>query len=186
METFFNNLLEFFFILIGLQLIYTAYKVFTNKSNSKRIGTSLFWLDLGLLFMLGKFLPNIASGLLVVLLGVISLFRQFEVSKFAAFDQEKLEKDAKKYGNKIFIPVLSLAVVSVVLAFFIPLSSKSAIGIASIVGIILAMLIFGSKPKHVIEESDRMVQTMGTSGILPQLLAALGAIFTIAGVGDVI
>lgn len=186
METFFNNLLEFFFILIGLQLVYTAYKVFTNKSNSKRIGTSLFWLDLGLLFMLGKFLPNIASGLLVVLLGVISLFRQFEVSKFAAFDQEKLEKDAKKYGNKIFIPVLSLAVVSVVLAFFIPLSSKSAIGIASIVGIILAMLIFGSKPKHVIEESDRMVQTMGTSGILPQLLAALGAIFTIAGVGDVI
>ncbi|MFW3577724.1 DUF979 domain-containing protein [Vagococcus fluvialis] len=186
METFFNNLLEFFFILIGLQLIYTAYKVFTNKSNSKRIGTSLFWLDLGLLFMLGKFLPNIASGLLVVLLGVISLFRQFEVSEFAAFDQEKLEKDAKKYGNKIFIPVLSLAVVSVVLAFFIPLSSKSAIGVAAIVGIILAMLIFGSKPKHVIEESDRMVQTMGTSGILPQLLAALGAIFTIAGVGDVI
>ena len=186
METFFNNLLEFFFILIGLQLIYTAYKVFTNKSNSKRIGTSLFWLDLGLLFMLGKFLPNIASGLLVVLLGVISLFRQFEVSKCAAFDQEKLEKDAKKYGNKIFIPVLSLAVVSVVLAFFIPLSSKSAIGVAAIVGIILAMLIFGSKPKHVIEESDRMVQTMGTSGILPQLLAALGAIFTIAGVGDVI
>lgn len=186
METFFNNLLEFFFILIGLELIYTAYKVFTNKSNSKRIGTSLFWLDLGLLFMLGKFLPNIASGLLVVLLGVISLFRQFEVSEFAAFDQEKLEKDAKKYGNKIFIPVLSLAVVSVVLAFFIPLSSKSAIGVAAIVGIILAMLIFGSKPKHVIEESDRMVQTMGTSGILPQLLAALGAIFTIAGVGDVI
>lgn len=136
--------------------------------------------------MLGKFLPNIASGLLVVLLGVISLFRQFEVSKFAAFDQEKLEKDAKKYGNKIFIPVLSLAVVSVVLAFFIPLSSKSAIGVAAIVGIILAMLIFGSKPKHVIEESDRMVQTMGTSGILPQLLAALGAIFTIAGVGNVI
>ncbi|MGF2144216.1 DUF979 domain-containing protein [Vagococcus fluvialis] len=186
METFFNNLLEFFFILIGLQLIYTAYKVFTNKSNSKRIGTSLFWLDLGLLFMLGKFLPNIASGLLVVLLGVISLFRQFEISKFKAFNQKELEKDAKKYGNKIFIPVLSLAVVSVVLAFFIPLSSKSAIGIASIVGIILAMLIFGSKPKHVIEESDRMVQTMGTSGILPQLLAALGAIFTIAGVGDVI
>ncbi|MEQ7221771.1 DUF979 domain-containing protein [Vagococcus fluvialis] len=186
METFFNNLLEFFFILIGLQLIYTAHKVFMNKSNSKRIGTSLFWLDLGLLFMLGKFLPNIASGLLVVLLGVISLFRQFEVSKFEAFDQEKLEKDAKKFGNKIFIPVLSLAVVSVVLAFFIPLSSKSAIGIASIVGIILAMLIFKSSTKEVIEESDRMIQTMGTSGILPQLLAALGAIFTIAGVGDVI
>ena len=42
METFFNNLLEFFFILIGLQLIYTAYKVFTNKSNSKRISSTAF------------------------------------------------------------------------------------------------------------------------------------------------
>lgn len=186
METFFNNLLEFFFILIGLQLVYTAYKVFTNKSNSKRIGTSLFWLDLGLLFMLGKFLPSIVSGILVVLLGVISLFRQFEVSKFAAFDQEKLEKDAKKFGNKIFIPVLSLAVISVALAMTVKASSQSAIGVAAIVGIILAMLIFKSSTKEVIEESDRMIQTMGTSGILPQLLAALGAIFTIAGVGDVI
>ena len=186
METFFNNLLEFFFILIGLQLIYTAYKVFTNKSNSKRIGTSLFWLDLGLLFMLGKFLPSIVSGILVVLLGVISLFRQFEVSKFAAFDQEKLEKNAQKFGNKIFIPVLSLAVISVALAMTIKASSQSAIGVAAIVGIILAMLIFKSSTKEVIEESDRMIQTMGTSGILPQLLAALGAIFTIAGVGDVI
>ena len=164
METFFNNLLEFFFVLVGLQLTYTAYKVFNDKNNSKRIGSSLFWLDLGVLFMLGKVLPNVVNGALVVLLGVISLFKQFEISKFEAFDQEKLDKDAKKYGNKIFIPVLSLAVVSVV----------------------LAMIIFKSKPKHVIQESDRMIQAMGTSGILPQLLAALGAIFTIAGVGDVI
>ena len=186
METFFNNLLEFFFILIGLQLIYTSYKVFINKSNTKRIGTSLFWLDLGLLFMLGKFLPSIVSGILVVLLGVISLFRQFEISKFKAFDQEKLEKDAQKYGNKIFIPVLSLAVISVALAMTIKASSQAAIGVAAIVGVILAMIIFKSSTKEVVEESDRMIQTMGTSGILPQLLAALGAIFTIAGVGDVI
>lgn len=186
METFFENLLEFFFILIGLQLVYTAYKVFKNPTNSKRIGTSLFWLDLGLLFMLGKFLSNLVSGLLVALLGVISLFRQFEISQFKPFDQEKLEKDAKKYGNKIFIPVLSLAVISVTLAMLVKPSSTSAIGVASIVGVILAMMIFKSTPKEVVEESDRMLQTMGTSGILPQLLAALGAIFTIAGVGDVI
>lgn len=186
METFFNNLLEFFFVLIGLQLVYTSFKVFKDANNSKRIGSSLFWLDLGLLFMFGKVLPSVVSGLLVVLLGVISLFKQFEISKFKPFDQEELEKDAKKYGNKIFIPVLSLAIVSVVLAKIIPLSSTSAIGIAAVIGVILAMIIFKSKPKNVIEESDRMVQTMGTSGVLPQLLAALGAIFTLSGVGDVI
>lgn len=186
MEIFFNNLLEFFFILIGLQLVYTGYKVFKDLNNTKRIGTSLFWLDLGILFMLGKFLPNVVNGGLVAFLGVISLFKQFEISKFTPVKQEKLEADAKKYGNAIFVPVLALAIISVLLAMFIKPSSKAAIGVAAVIGIILAMVIFKSKPKEVAYESDRMMQAMGTSGILPQLLAALGAIFTIAGVGDVI
>ncbi|MGX7023497.1 DUF979 domain-containing protein [Vagococcus hydrophili] len=186
METFFNNLLEFFFILIGLQLVYTAFKVFKDVNNSKRIGTSLFWLDLGILFMFGKVMPAVVSGGLVAFLGVISLFKQFEISKFTPVKQEKLEADAKKYGNAIFIPVLALAIISVLLAFAIKESSKAAIGVAAVIGILLAMGIFKSKPKEVAYESDRMMQAMGTSGILPQLLAALGAIFTIAGVGDVI
>ncbi|MDT2847701.1 DUF979 domain-containing protein [Vagococcus carniphilus] len=186
METFFNQLLEFFFVLIGLQLMYTAFKTFKDSNNSKRIGSALFWLDLGLLFMFGKILPSLVSGILVALLGVITLFKQFEVGKFTPVKQEKLEARAKKFGNLIFVPVLSLAVVSVALAMKIPESSKSAIGVAAICGIILAMLIFKSSPKEMVQESDRMVQAMGTSGVLPQLLAALGAIFATAGVGEVI
>ena len=186
METFFNNLLEFFFVLIGLQLVYTAFKVFKDVNNSKRIGTSLFWLDLGILFMFGKVMPAVVSGGLVAFLGVISLFKQFEISKFTPKKQEELDADAKKYGNLIFVPVLALALFSVVLAMAIKESSKAAIGVAAVIGILLAMGIFKSKPKEVAYESDRMMQAMGTSGILPQLLAALGAIFTIAGVGDVI
>ena len=186
MEQFFKYLLETFFVIVGIQFVYTGYKVFKDTNNSKRIGSSLFWLDLGILFMLGKVLPNLVNGILVVILGVITLFKQFEVSSFATPSQEKLEKEAKRYGNKIFIPVLSLAVVSVVLAMAIKASSQSAIGVAAVVGTILAMIIFKSSPKEVVKESDRMVQAMGTSGVLPQLLAARGAIFTIAGVGDVI
>ena len=186
MEQFFKYLLETFFVIVGIQFVYTGYKVFKDTNNSKRIGSSLFWLDLGILFMLGKVLPNLVNGILVVILGVITLFKQFEVSSFATPSQEKLEKEAKRYGNKIFIPVLSLAVVSVVLAMAIKASSQSAIGVAAVVGTILAMIIFKSSPKEVVKESDRMVQAMGTSGVLTQLLAALGAIFTIAGVGDVI
>ena len=186
MEQFFKYLLETFFVIVGIQFVYTGYKVFKDTNNSKRIGSSLFWLDLGILFMLGKVLPNLVNGILVVILGVITLFKQFEVSSFATPSQEKLEKEAKRYGNKIFIPVLSLAVVSVVLAMAIKASSQSAFGVAAVVGPILAIFFFNSSPKEVVKESDRMVQAMGTSGVLPQLLAALGAIFTIAGVGDVI
>lgn len=186
MTQFFDNLLEFFFVLIGLQLMYTAFKTARDTSNSKRMGSTIFWLDLGLLFMFGKVLPSVVSGLLVVLLGLITLFKQFEISQFTPIKAEVLEGRAKKFGNWIFVPVLSLAVVSVGLAMKIEASSKSAIGVAAIFSIILAMIIFKSTPKEMVQESNRMIQAMGTSGILPQLLGALGAIFALAGVGDVI
>ncbi|UQF38690.1 DUF979 domain-containing protein [Vagococcus lutrae] len=186
MTQFFDNLLEFFFVLIGLQLMYTAFKTAKDTSNSKRMGSTIFWLDLGLLFMFGKVLPSVVSGLLVVLLGLITLFKQFEISQFTPIKAEVLESRAKKFGNWIFVPVLSLAVVSVGLAMKIEASSKSAIGVAAIFSIILAMIIFKSTPKEMVQESNRMIQAMGTSGILPQLLGALGAIFALAGVGDVI
>lgn len=186
MTQFFDNLLEFFFVLIGLQLMYTAFKTAKDTSNSKRMGSTIFWLDLGLLFMFGKVLPSVVSGLLVVLLGIITLFKQFEISQFTPVKAEVLESRAKKFGNLIFVPVLSLAVVSVGLAMKIEASSKSAIGVAAIFSIILAMIIFKSTPKEMVQESNRMIQAMGTSGILPQLLGALGAIFALAGVGDVI
>ena len=186
MQLFFDRLLEFFYVLIGLQLFYTGYKVLRDTNNTKRIGTAIFWADLGVLFALGKVLPDLVNGILVVLLGVITLFKQFEVGSFKQLAPEVLESLASKYRNKIFIPVLSLAVVSLTLAMFIPESSKSAIGVAAIFGIILAMSIFRAGPKETMSESNRMVQSMGTSGILPQLLGALGAIFASAGVGEVI
>jgi uncharacterized membrane protein len=55
-----------------------------------------------------------------------------------------------------------------------------------VLSLVLAMLIFKASPKLTLKESDRMVQQVGTVGILPQLLAALGVLFTTAGVGDVI
>ncbi|MGO2852460.1 MAG: 5-oxoproline transporter, DUF979 family subunit, partial [Tetragenococcus koreensis] len=60
------------------------------------------------------------------------------------------------------------------------------IGIASIVALIVAAVITSAKPKTIVDDTDRMFQSVGTTGILPQLLAALGVIFNLAGVGDVI
>lgn len=184
--TFWDNVLEFFYVLIGLQLGYTAYKAFTDQTNQKRIGTGLFWLDLGLLFALGKVLPTVVSGVLVVFLGIVTIINQFEVGKFANFSMDALVANAKRYRNWVFFPVLCLAIVSMLLAKFIPDSSKVAIGFAAVIGTVFAWLIFRGSFKATMAESDRMIQSMGTSGVLPQLLAALGVIFSISGVGTVI
>lgn len=186
MDNFFTQLLEFFYILIGLQLFFTAFKAFKDNTNPKRIGTTLFWAILGVLFSLGNLLPDMVNGILVVSLGVITLFKQLAIGKFPAPDSAFADKEAKRLGSQIFIPVVLLALIALVIAFFIPASSRAVIGIAAVLATISALIIFKTGPKEMLNESNRMVQQVGGVGILPQLLAALGVIFTMAGVGDVI
>ncbi|MBE6052133.1 MAG: DUF979 family protein [Clostridium sp.] len=66
------------------------------------------------------------------------------------------------------------------------LSSTVAIGIASTLALILTFVITKSTVVEYIEDSNRMFQSVGKFAILPQLLASLGALFTAAGVGDII
>ncbi|REB90653.1 DUF979 family protein, partial [Staphylococcus pseudintermedius] len=43
-----SQILEIFYVLIGLQFAYTAYRLYRYPSNIKRIGTTVFWFILGL------------------------------------------------------------------------------------------------------------------------------------------
>lgn len=186
METFFANLLEFFFILIGIQLVYTAVRVFMDETNPTRLGSGLFWLIIGVLFAVGEYIPSMISGILVVILGVLTLFKQVNMGDVYNPDPKKADAESDRLNNKIFIPVILLALIALVVATIIPESSASVIGISSVIATIVAVVIIKPKNREILIESDRMVQQVGTTGMLPQLLAALGVIFTISGVGDVI
>ncbi|MDZ5034175.1 5-oxoproline transporter, DUF979 family subunit, partial [Clostridium perfringens] len=76
--------------------------------------------------------------------------------------------------------------VALIIAQFTSISGVAAVGISAIVALISTFLITKAKPSEFIEDSDRMFQAVGATAILPQLLAALGALFTVAGVGDII
>ncbi|MDR0921385.1 MAG: DUF979 domain-containing protein [Lactobacillales bacterium] len=189
MTPFAGNILEFFYILVGLSLIMTAVRAFRDKSNSVRIGTAIFWLLLGVVFALGNYIPFMIDGILILVMGALTLFKQVKLGKVADIDEEKSEKAAARIGGKIFLPCVSLALFAVVIsqiAPFGPLSGQIGIGIAAILSLLIAMIITKAKPKVILDDTDRMLQQVGTTGILPQLLAALGVIFNAAGVGTVI
>jgi len=186
MEQFFNYLLEFFFIIAGLMFTYSGYRSMNDETNEQNIGTAIFWFILGVLFVFGRWLPSVLSGLLVVGLGVITLFNQFGGSDEYEPDAEKSRKSAKKFGNTIFLPVILMAVSAVVISFAIPESSSTVIGIGAFLSLGLALILFRPSTDEVLNESNRMVQQVGTTSILPQLLAALGVIFVEAGVGDIV
>ncbi len=186
MEIFFDYLLEFFFMVAGLMFAYSGYRSVKDQTNDKNIGTAIFWGILGILFIFGRWLPAMISGILVVGLGVITLFNQFGGSEEYQEDTKKAEEGARKIGNMIFAPVILMAVSAIVISWLIPESSASVIGIGAFLSLILALVIFKPSTNEVLDESNRMVQQVGTTSILPQLLAALGIIFVEAGVGDLV
>lgn len=185
-EEFFKGFLEFVYILIGLQFFYTAFRVAKAEDKEKKVTSVLFWIILGTLFAFGKWIPPMIAGILVIGIGIISLINGIVV-KGAITNDEKLEvESSNKLGNKVFIPVIVMAVLAIIIAKLIPESSASVLGFTAIVALIIIMIMTKSNFSHMLKQSDRMVQQVGAVAILPQLLAALGAIFTAAGVGEVI
>ena len=60
------------------------------------------------------------------------------------------------------------------------------IGVACLVSLISAFIICKPKVKETREDTARLLMQVGAACLLPQLLGALGAVFTKAGVGEVI
>ena len=181
-----NLLLELFYVMVGLLMLTTAVKTFNDKNHKARIGTTLFWGILSIIFMFGAFIPAALVGGLLVFLGVLSASKQVKIGNLKTPDTKFAEEQSKKLGNKIFVPSVAIAVVALVIAQFTPLGGTVAIGISAVASIAITFAITKAKPKDLIEDGDRMLQSVGSTSILPQLLAALGSLFTAAGVGEVI
>lgn len=181
-----NLLLELFYVMVGLLMLTTAVKTFNDKNHKARIGTTLFWGILSIIFMFGAFIPAALVGGLLVFLGVLSASKKVKIGNLKTPDTKFAEEQSKKLGNKIFVPSVAIAVVALVIAQFTPLGGTVAIGISAVASIAITFAITKAKPKDLIEDGDRMLQSVGPTSILPQLLAALGSLFTAAGVGEVI
>ncbi|MEJ7174975.1 DUF979 domain-containing protein [Staphylococcus caprae] len=185
-ETTLNHILEIFYILIGLQFLYTAYRSLRSTDKSKSLGTAAFWTILAVLFIGGPYIPNVINGILVLSMGVLTLFKQVKIKNIIDVTDKEAEKGSAKYGNKLFIPAVVLAVVAVIVSNWTPLGGAIGLGVSSVVGLITALLIIKPKLSFTLYDSDRLTQQVGTTGILPQFLAALGVLFTASGVGQVI
>lgn len=181
-----NRILEWTYIVIGCQFLHTAYCSCKDKTNPVRFGTAGFWALLGISFIGGSYLPSLYIGAIVVILALLTLFKQVRIGTLPTLDEVKANVEAKRLKNKIFIPVMLMAMIALVLAKVIPEFSKISISLAALFATISLLLITKSHPKSLLSENNRMVQQVSTSGIVPQLLGALGAIFTVAGVGDLI
>lgn len=182
-------LAEFFFCLIGLIFILAGVYSIRDKDLKNRVPAAAFWWILAFAFVAGPWVPTWLIGACVIALGAITAIWGVGVGKVTTANAATIRDNANKIGYRIFVPAVVMALVAVVVAMWfgkIKFPTSQAVGVGALTGLVVALLITRAPVKHVPVEAGRLTMAVGPVSILPQLLAALGAVFTAAGVGAVI
>ncbi|MBQ2585273.1 MAG: DUF979 domain-containing protein [Erysipelotrichaceae bacterium] len=184
---------EVFYSLIGVVFILVGVKALKDEGCSKKYTTAAFWFLLAFTFICGPYVPKWIVGAAILVMAVLTAIGGVVQSKNDVPVPEEVRANADKFGYKIFIPALCIAVVAVVgatLGSKVPalswLTANNAIGLSGLVALVAAILLTGCSPKYAAVDSARLMDNVSTTGILPQLLSALGALFTAAGVGQAV
>ena len=183
-----TKLLEVVYIVMGLITIYTGVKNARDKENPSRVGTAVFRCALGIVLAFGRWIPAMIDGILVIVMTLPAIFGKVKIGKSEAPSEKSVDQRYNAIGMKIFAPALSIGVFAILFAIFLPdLGAIVGIGAGIIVSVILLMAFSKENtPKVFLQDSERLLSTVGPLSMLPMLLASLGAVFTAAGVGEVI
>jgi len=181
-------LTQIIYILCGLVSISTGIRGLKNEK--AKIGTFLFWTILGIIFIFGEAIPYKVTGGLLVVLAIITVTKQLHIGKFENISSQFKIAQSEKLKNKIFIPAVLIGIAAfLILQFKIgktAIPPALGIGGGSLVALLAAAIIIKPKFSETNEDTSKLLMQIGATAILPQLLAALGAVFTKAGVGKVI
>ena len=196
---------EAVFWLIGMLFVAWAFLIARDTSHPKRWGSSTFWGLLGLCFFYGTWVqagtaPAWILGIGVLVLVALASTGLLGDGKARTTSVESRTESAAKFGNKLFIPALTLPVVTVVLVLLAPVlkiggqpvfdptnTTLVALAVGAVVAAIVAVVILRPQQKLTpVFEGRRILESIGWAALLPQMLSTLGILFTKAGVGTAV
>jgi uncharacterized membrane protein len=191
--------LEHVYVVMGLLLAGVAYVNARDASNPRRWNNAIFWGLYAVTFLIGSRLPHFASGCVVIgMVLVASIGKLGQGTRESATPAER-DASAARLGNRLFIPALTIPAVTLLGTFTLkhlffngaPLVDPAQItiislGLATIVALVVGMLMLRAPLAAPIQEGRRLFDAVGWAAVLPQMLAALGALFAVAGVGKVV
>jgi uncharacterized membrane protein len=190
--------LEFVYLLMGALAGGVAIVNLADRGHAKRFGNAIFWALWAATFLFGSYLPDIANGLIVLAMVAVAAMRALGGGSVGASEPERAAS-AARWGNRLFLPALlvpaltlagTLTLKGVRIGSVALVDPKQvtlvSLAFATIVALITAMAMLRPKIEAPIVEARRLLDTVGWAAVLPQMLAALGAVFAAAGVGQVI
>ena len=178
--------LDHMYYLTGIVLfIFSLYTVL-DKNHRAKWGTTLFWALYGVTFVGGKAVPDWLVGAMVVLMAIIASLKWIGFGAYGETTKEEKTAGAVQYGNWLFVPALVVPIVTFLIAKFTALGALVGLGIGSVCGFIAALAMTRESVVVSGNEGRRLCDAIGWAVILPQFLAALGALFDKAGVGKIV
>ena len=170
-----------------------------DHSTPRRFNNSAFWAVYAITFLAGSRLTDLANGLLLIAMVLVASIRGLGQGQKESATREEHEESARRWGNKLFVPALAIPFVTVAGTFLfkritiygtpvvdVKQVTLISLAIATVLALALGMIMLRPPLLAPIKETRRLLDAVGWAAVLPQMLAALGALFAIAGVGNVV
>ena len=187
------------YILAGAAFAGFALGSWRNGSTAKRSGNCAFWALLAVSFWFGDDLGDIGNGVLVLALVALAGMHLLGRGGGRSTSEDERERFSGRFGNKLFLPALIIpftAFVGTLLFTYTPLKDGGVIdaksvtlvllGVGAIVALVVCYAWLRPPAAAAVDEGSRLADSIGWALVLPQMLAALGAVFAAAGVGTTI
>lgn len=165
----------------------------------RRWGNGAFWALLAASFLIGSHVSDFVNGMIVLAMVAIAGAGGLRRSDPPTTSAAERVEFARRLGNRLFLPALivpATAVLGTLLYSYTPLGETGLFeerretlilfGIGVVAALVIAIAWLRPPVLAAAEEGRRLIDSIGWAAILPQMLAALGAVFALAGVGDVI
>ncbi len=185
---------QYLFWLAGVILLIVGVMSWRDKANPRRLTTGLFWALYGLVFLVGDWTYSLMSqfagsdaegqrslhivvGVLVVVMALVAGLGGVKLGSYHQRTEEQRKESATRLGNKLFLPALSIPVVTVVgvLAFNnIPALQQAVFGagnhstlitlfsmtVGCLVGWLVALKLTREAPAQSLQETRRLLDSI--------------------------
>ncbi|WP_027792959.1 DUF979 domain-containing protein [Paraburkholderia acidipaludis] len=191
--------IEYLFWLLGIVLLIVGGMIVTDRTHPRRFMAGGFWLLYALIFLAGDKLPAEVVGALVIAMALIAGFGGVTAAKPKVLSLEARMASAKRLGNRLFVPALTIPFVTVVITLAAshlvfggtPLFDPKNVtlvgfGVGCVIALAIACLITRDSVGQSMQEARRLVDALSWAAVLPQMLGMLGLVFSDAGVGKAV
>jgi uncharacterized membrane protein len=191
--------IEQVYTLAGLMFAAFAISHLMDASNPQRWRSVLFWGCYAASFLVGSYLPDAWNGALVLAMVLVAGFGGLRPGVSRTTTPEQRMASARRWGNKLFLPALvipAVAVLGTLLLKYVvigghPLVDPAqvtliSLALGAVLGLLVCFAMLRPPLAGPIHEGRRLIDSVSWAAVLPQMLAALGALFAISGVGRVV